>query len=463
MQAQRRLLSSNVVMLDGDVDTSGSVPHEEQASDSLSVSTSNPALPYVPAFKHHDVVYGTVLFSNPRGSRTSVMYHDGLLGHMPVDQCPLLPEEWSGFNTASLSTHRRQIGQEHAHRIPVASHMQLDVGVVRPFKVISVPQDMQIGGRGPLLSAYQYDRDMLWARISQFYELCVEDNLVFKVRVKSSNQGGLNVSFMVPLGLNGFVPKSHISRRPGLDVHEAVESLIGTDIEVSMLQMEPYKSIKMSEINASYNKLKPGNVILGRVSKVTASAAFVSVQGMDVDAIIFRAFISSDVPQHPQEVLETGEFVYAVVTECNDNKVRLSTHLLEQEYGEMRRSKQAVFQRAATGPKAVKLPPARELMRMARQHSGVRTTDNYSDNQQGAPIRYDRFKESSWREDRYEERRSNSPQFDNSFDENDQGNGGHSEGRSGERYHDHGHGSGRGGSTERFSDSRSRRRSTSRW
>ena len=37
-----------------------------------------------------------------------------------------------------------------------------------------IPPEMELNGRGPLLSASKYDRDMLWARVSQLHQLSVE-------------------------------------------------------------------------------------------------------------------------------------------------------------------------------------------------------------------------------------------------------------------------------------------------
>lgn len=40
----------------------------------------HPQLPYIPAFKVGDIVYGTVSFTGPSGARCDIMYHEGLSG-----------------------------------------------------------------------------------------------------------------------------------------------------------------------------------------------------------------------------------------------------------------------------------------------------------------------------------------------------------------------------------------------
>ena len=41
---------------------------------------TQPDLPYQPAFKVGDIVYGTCTFSNAKGARVDIMYHTGLVG-----------------------------------------------------------------------------------------------------------------------------------------------------------------------------------------------------------------------------------------------------------------------------------------------------------------------------------------------------------------------------------------------
>ena len=40
----------------------------------------HPSLPFIPAFKVGDIVYATSMFANDRGTRTDIMYHQGLVG-----------------------------------------------------------------------------------------------------------------------------------------------------------------------------------------------------------------------------------------------------------------------------------------------------------------------------------------------------------------------------------------------
>ena len=228
-----------------------------EASSSSSRRRKSP-LPYKPAFGLHDIVYGTVCMSNQMGSRVNIMYHDQLQGFMPVDQSPMTPAE----------TMRRSSEARRA-----VKSTNLINGHTRPFKVIGIPpKGMEAWGRGPLLSAMHYDKDMLWARVSQLHQLGVEEGregkgcVPFKVKVHSFNSGGLVASVM---GLEAFVPNSHISRRQGMSLDQAIENILGTEIEVILIEFTPYKAIKLSETLAKSYRLKtPGNVLRGTIVHV---------------------------------------------------------------------------------------------------------------------------------------------------------------------------------------------------
>ena len=78
---------------------------------------------------------------------------------------------------------------------------------------------------------------------------------------------------------------------------------------------------------------------------------------------MFCNAISSDIPDTASQVFSVGERICAAVSETReDGRVRLSTRMLESEYGEMRSAAgvQAVIQRAAAGPRFVELPEQRE-------------------------------------------------------------------------------------------------------
>ncbi len=172
-----------------------------------------------------------------------------------------------------------------------------------------------------------------------------------------------------------------------------------------MMEMEPYKAIKVSEIMAADLRARvvPGQLVSGVVTDMSNAGAFVRIDGHDFDSVIFNSQISGDPsvqhasvrqlvlgPQasasndrcrplervicHPetitlishrpssaQEVFSLGERVCAVVSEVReDGRIRLSTRLLEAESGEMLRDSAGVFSRSMAGPCFFHLPPPPE-------------------------------------------------------------------------------------------------------
>jgi hypothetical protein len=52
--------------------------------ESAGSDSGQPDLPYQPAFKVGDIVYGTCAFSNAKGARVDIMYHAGLIGWVNI-------------------------------------------------------------------------------------------------------------------------------------------------------------------------------------------------------------------------------------------------------------------------------------------------------------------------------------------------------------------------------------------
>lgn len=365
-----------------DVGTSGLDRHVEEDVEAVALggvslgrdSADDCPEPLGVAFNLGDVVYGTVSQANFQVARADIMYHEGLQGFMPADQSPLTPEEWA--SQPSRMRGRSQPGQ-HQHGVRMSGKgTSLVRGHTRPFKVTSVPPDMALGGRGPLLSAYKYDCDMLWARVSQLFDLGMQDEecVTFSVRVHGTNNGGLLASVM---GLEAFVPKTHIVRREGMNVHEAAESLVGTDIEVAMLELEPFNNIRLSETRAASLRLSsvchPGCVVWGTVRHVASYGVTVELDGLDADATLGIRAISGGWVASVGDVFSVGERIAAVVTECGDGTIRLSTQLLETASGEMLTDKGRVFARTSDGPGVYALPGASASAEGAGQRGQRRT------------------------------------------------------------------------------------------
>ena len=109
---------------------------------------------------------------------------------------------------------------------------------------------------------------------------------------------------------------------------------------------------------------------------------------MDLDAALFRSAISSDMPESVFDVLSEGQRICAAVSEAhNDGRVRLSTRVLEMEYGEMRSTTgmQAVMDRAAVGPRFVDIQSVDDQgLTGTKGDSEMRRTGGWRGDQQGS-------------------------------------------------------------------------------
>ena len=77
----RHIVCRTAALLD-DVSTDSMDAASVSAADQIpqGEEAEHPALPYTPAFRVGDIVYGTNMFANHKGARVHVMYHEGLYG-----------------------------------------------------------------------------------------------------------------------------------------------------------------------------------------------------------------------------------------------------------------------------------------------------------------------------------------------------------------------------------------------
>ena len=80
-------------------------------------------------------------------------------------------------------------------------------------QVLKVPEELQYGGRGPLLSARLVDLDLLWGRAEQLLAACTAGKETLRVTFHDINEGGL-ISRL--LGLQLFLPLSQLQKDPAV-------------------------------------------------------------------------------------------------------------------------------------------------------------------------------------------------------------------------------------------------------
>ncbi|GGV09764.1 30S ribosomal protein S1 [Lactobacillus acetotolerans] len=144
--------------------------------------------------------------------------------------------------------------------------------------------------------------------------------------VTSSVRGGL----LVDVGTRGFLPASLISNRYVSDL----KPYIGKTMKLKITEIDPnknrlillHKDLIEEEREEAFDKvasqLVVGDVIEGKVSRLTNFGAFVDVGG--VDGLVHISEISYKHVDKPSDVLKTGQDVKVKVIGIDDDRHRIS-------------------------------------------------------------------------------------------------------------------------------------------
>ncbi len=171
-----------------------------------------------------------------------------------------------------------------------------------------------------------------WTRIQEVYD---RDEVIV-LTVQSYNRGGLLVQGP---GVQGFVPISHLVDVPGgISEEERFQRLNGyvnRPLQLKVIECEPSQArVVLSERAALagegrrkqlFHSLKADNVVQGVVTNVTDFGAFVDLGG--VEGLIHVSELSWGRVQHPNEVLQVGHKVQALVLQVNEENSRVALSL----------------------------------------------------------------------------------------------------------------------------------------
>ncbi|MBW9307933.1 30S ribosomal protein S1 [Lactobacillus delbrueckii] len=152
-------------------------------------------------------------------------------------------------------------------------------------------------------------------------------------KVTSSVRGGL----LVDVGTRGFLPASLISNRFVSDL----KPYIGKTIKVKITEIDPAKNrlilshkelIEEEREQAFENvasQLVVGDVVEGRVSRLTNFGSFVDIGG--VDGLVHISEISYKHVDKPSDVLKVGQDVKVKVIGIDNNRHRISLSIKQTE------------------------------------------------------------------------------------------------------------------------------------
>lgn len=195
----------------------------------------------------------------------------------------------------------------------------LEKGAEYEFLIISEPDE---NGK-ILLSRKKVDLFYAWQELKKLKEA----NEIIKGEVVQVVRGGILVDI---IGVRGFVPSSQLQNRGG-------EYAVGDKIEVKIISLDEEhnnfvlsnKKVYSDSIETAkdeiFSQIEVGQVIKGRVVRVTDFGAFIDIGGFD--CLLPLSQISWKWVEHPTDLLKIGEEIEVGVFDVDAAKQRITLSL----------------------------------------------------------------------------------------------------------------------------------------
>lgn len=261
------------------------------------------ALSQVQEVKVGDVVKGEVLVLEDRQALVSIL-GTGVEGVVPVKELTADPD-------AEISD-------------------LLKVGDVLDLVVITtIGKDKENGSY--LLSKRRLEAKKIWVDVEEAFK----NNQMVEGKVVSAVRGGL----VVDLGIRGFVPASMVEARFVSDFSSYVgKTLQFKVVEIDIAEnrlilshkavVEEQREVIKAEV---LGRIHVGDVVEGKVARLTDFGAFVDLGGMD--GLVHVSEISHVHVKKPSDVLEVGQTVNVKVLAINPESDRISLSIKATEPG----------------------------------------------------------------------------------------------------------------------------------
>ncbi len=177
------------------------------------------------------------------------------------------------------------------------------------------------------LSRRQLEVKRTWEEVAQLQE----SGKSLQVSVVAVNKGGVTVDLH---GLQGFIPRSHLSERNDLD------SLIGQTLTVTFLEANQdtnklVLSQREASRSASFSQLESGQLVEGKIVSIKPFGVFVEFDG--ATGLLHIKQVSQSYIDSLTKVFQIDQIIKAMIIDLDEGKGRisLSTRTLENYPGEM--------------------------------------------------------------------------------------------------------------------------------
>jgi small subunit ribosomal protein S1 len=214
----------------------------------------------------------------------------------------------------------------------------LSLGEELELKVIKVEEDNII------LSKRAVDAEKAWDVLQERFD----NKVSFEVTVTEVVNGGL----IADVGVRGFIPASLVSR----NFVEDLSSYKGTTFEVLVEEIDreknrvilSHKAVEIKETEeqrkAAFSSLTVGQIIEGKVERITNFGAFVNVGG--VDGLVHVSQLSHKRVENPEEIVSVGDLVKVQIISIDEKTNRLALSMKSVQPGPWDELKEEIKVRA---------------------------------------------------------------------------------------------------------------------
>nr|YP_009326622.1 30S ribosomal protein S1 [Membranoptera platyphylla]AMJ16879.1 30S ribosomal protein S1 [Membranoptera platyphylla] len=232
-----------------------------------------------------DIVAGTIIYKESKGFLVNI--GDNKAGYLPKEEINIQP-----FSN---------------HKI-----LNLFVHITREFFLIK--QNPYL--KQYILSIKRLEYIKSWKRIKQLQL----ENIIFTLKIKQINKGGL-ITYLE--GIQGFIPKSHISLNNDLTTNLFHNNYIKCKLLITNEQKNQLiLSNKSALLKLSHHKFRIGELIYGLIIKIKQYGLFIEIYGMI--ALLHISEVGSTYIDNLNEVFYTGNLIKIKIIHIDIKQGRLS-------------------------------------------------------------------------------------------------------------------------------------------
>ena len=200
---------------------------------------------------------------------------------------------------------------------------------VKVGEVLDVLVLRQVVGKDTDTVTYLVSKKRLEAR-KAWDKLVGREEEVVTVKGTRAVKGGLSVEFE---GLRGFIPASMLDTR----FVRNTERFVGQEFEAKIKEVDPKENrfilSRREVVEAAsaaaraevFGKLNVGDVVTGKVARITSFGAFIDLGG--VDGLVHLTELSHERNVSPKSVVTVGEEIEVKILDLNEEEGRVSLSL----------------------------------------------------------------------------------------------------------------------------------------